>query len=102
MATYTTGDWSNDHPGQDPDDHEEEAMPHYRIENTTSGDDLGVYSGATEQEAIDAMLLDAGHVNGPGDVEETDDLVLTEVPPPCADRDLEARERQAEMEEREP
>lgn len=32
----------------------------WRIINTTSGADLGVYQGATAAEAIRAMLVDAG------------------------------------------
>lgn len=49
-------------------------MAHYEIINTTSGASLGIYQGASEEEAIFAMHLDAGA--------------------PCAetDPDIEARE----------
>lgn len=36
-------------------------MNKYRIENTVSGADLGVYEGSTEAEALDAMARDAGY-----------------------------------------
>lgn len=35
-------------------------VPSWRIINTTSGADLGVYQGATADDAIRAMLVDAG------------------------------------------
>ena len=47
----------------------------FRIQNTTSGADLGVYEGETADEAIRAMLADAGCKDEP-----SDDLVATLVP----------------------
>jgi hypothetical protein len=95
MATYTTGDRSNDHPGQDPDDHEEEAMPDH--------DRRGAPDGSVilpiRQPAPDGRCPECGGWWCPescshfGDHDNYTDL--------GADRDLEARERQAEMEERE-
>lgn len=38
-------------------------MPHYRIENKTSGADLGIYSGETADAAIEAMHLEAGYAS---------------------------------------
>jgi len=58
-------------------------MKQYRIENRTSGVDLGAYEGETEQEALDAMARDAGYQNyeeaqatAPAD---DDDIVVTEM-----------------------
>jgi anti-sigma regulatory factor (Ser/Thr protein kinase) len=36
-------------------------MTSYEIINTTSGHSFGVYEGATEQEAIEACVRDAGY-----------------------------------------
>jgi hypothetical protein len=49
-------------------------MTKYQIENTTSGQILGVYEGADGDAAIRAMLADAGDENPPGD-----DLVAVKV-----------------------
>lgn len=36
-------------------------MSFYEIENTTSGQSLGIYEGITAYDAIEAMMADAGH-----------------------------------------
>jgi hypothetical protein len=38
-------------------------MKHYRISNETTGLELGVYEGETQQEALDAMARDAGYAD---------------------------------------
>lgn len=50
-------------------------MTHYQIENVTSGTVLGTYEGETPEEAIAAMLRDAG-----GEGPASPDLVAIEVP----------------------
>jgi len=50
-------------------------MTTYNIYNATSGQDLGEYDGETEDEAIRAMLADAGCTDEP-----SDDIVAEMVP----------------------
>lgn len=50
-------------------------MKTFRIENTTSGLVMGEYQGETAEEAIKAMLVDAGAA----DEQPADDLVAVEV-----------------------
>ncbi len=50
-------------------------MRSFKIINRTSGADMGVYEGATEEEALLAMVRDGG-----GDaVEDRDDWIVEEV-----------------------
>lgn len=58
----------------------------WRIENSASGCDLGVFAGRNEAEAIDCMLWDMGA----SDETPDPDLVCFKV----ADEDLEADERE--------
>jgi len=36
-------------------------MNNYEVSNTTSGHSFGVYEGATESDAIEACVIDAGY-----------------------------------------
>lgn len=49
-------------------------MTHYLITNTTSGANLGVYEGADEDEALDAMARDAGYSDYEAACEVSDDM----------------------------
>lgn len=55
----------------------------FRIENSKSGADLGVYEGETVTAALDAMARDAGYADYDACCEATgadeDDLIVTEV-----------------------
>lgn len=55
----------------------------FRIENSKSGADLGVYEGETAADALDAMARDAGYADYQHCAETTgsdeSDLIITEV-----------------------
>lgn len=48
-------------------------MQRYRITNTKSGADFGIYAGINEAAALDAMYRDAGYANRASYIEEFSD-----------------------------